>query len=59
MSDEQKRGLDVEDPSPANDEEPDCKKGDSPKSYYYDDATGYEIYQDNGDDGSAEPEEEV
>lgn len=60
MSDEQKRCLDLEDPSPANDEGPAGKEGESPDSYYYDDATGYEIYQDEKDDGGTEePEEEV
>jgi hypothetical protein len=32
------------------------KSGETPKSYYYDDATGYEIYEDEDD---AEPDEQV
>jgi hypothetical protein len=59
MSDEQKPCLDIEDPSPANDPDVAGKEGASPRSYYYDDATGYEAYQDDTDEDSAEPEAEV
>jgi len=47
MSDKENPGLHKENPSPATDEHPDES---SPKSYYYDDATGYEIYQEESDD---------
>lgn len=30
------------------------QNGSLPKSYYYDDATGYEIYKDEGDDEDEE-----
>ena len=35
------------------DEQTDAKSGDAPKSYYYDDSTGYETY-----DAEADPDEE-
>jgi hypothetical protein len=35
------------------------QKGDSERSYYYDDATGYEIYQEEAEENdAAEPEKE-
>ena len=39
-----------DEPSPSE------KSGETPRSYYYDDATGYEIYEDEDD---AEPNEQV
>jgi hypothetical protein len=32
------------------------KSGETPRSYYYDDATGYEIYEEEDD---AEPDEQI
>jgi hypothetical protein len=32
------------------------KNGEAPRSYYYDDATGYELYEDADDD---EPDEQA
>jgi hypothetical protein len=36
--------------APAEDELPHDQNGSVPKSYYYDDATGYEIYREGVDD---------
>jgi hypothetical protein len=49
MSDKQTPSLDEDEPSPARDEESRDQSGLSPKSYYYDDATGYEIYKEETD----------
>lgn len=37
-------------PSPIRDDEPSAEKNQPPKNYYYDDATGYEIYRDETED---------
>ena len=44
----------VNDGTPAEDRHE--KSREAPRSYYYDDATGYEIYEDEDD---AEPDEQV
>lgn len=56
MSDKQNPGLNQGNSLPAEDEQPLDQNESSPKSYYYDDATGYEIYEDEDD---AEPDEQV
>lgn len=44
--------------SPAEDGHSGREKGEeTPRSYYYDDATGYEIYEDDEDD--AEPDDQA
>jgi hypothetical protein len=56
MSDKQNSIPDGQAPA-ADDEEPCELNGSASKSYYYDDSTGYEIYQEenvddeDGDDG--------
>ncbi len=49
MSDKQTPSLDEDESSPARDEESRDQSGSSPKNYYYDDATGYEIYKEETD----------
>lgn len=50
MSDKQNPGLNKDDSLPADDEQPRDQNESAAKSYYYDDATGYEIYSDEIDD---------
>jgi hypothetical protein len=50
MSDKQNPGPDKDDSSPVLDEESGEQNESRPKSYYYDDATGYEIYKEESDD---------
>jgi hypothetical protein len=60
MSDEQKRCLNQADRSRGSDKQPAGEEGESANSYYYDDATGYEVYQDETDDnGGEELEKEI
>jgi hypothetical protein len=54
MSDKQNPSLDKDHSSPASDEQPCDQSESSPKSYYYDDSTGYEIYKDESDDDDEE-----
>jgi len=57
MSDKQNHGPDKDNSSPASDEQSREQNGhdESPaKSYYYDDATGYEIYKEESDDADEE-----
>ncbi len=49
MSDKQNSQPDTE-PSKTNDAQSSEPNGSTPKSYYYDDSTGYEIYKEEGDD---------
>jgi hypothetical protein len=59
MSDKQNPTLDKDESSPAREEESCDQSGSAPKSYYYDDSTGYEIYEEETDDEDAEdPDEE-
>jgi hypothetical protein len=59
MSDKQNPTLDEDESSPAREEESRDQSGASPKSYYYDDSTGYEIYKDKTDtDEEAEDRDE-
>ena len=46
MSNKQNPGLEKDDSAPAEDEQSRDQNGSSPGSYYYDDATGYEIYRE-------------
>ena len=59
MSDKQNPGLNNDNSLPSHDEEPLHQNGSSPKSYYYDDATGYEIYKEESDDDDDDEEEEI
>jgi hypothetical protein len=49
MNDKQNAPADPESPG-TDDEQSQKPNGSEPKSYYYDDSTGYEIYEDDGDD---------
>jgi len=55
MSEKQNPRMDEDDSSQLEDEQSVGQHDASPKSYYYDDSTGYEIYKDESDD-SAEGE---
>jgi len=50
MNDTQSPGLDKDNSLPASDEQSREQNESSPKSYYYDDATGYEIYKEQSND---------
>ena len=54
MSEKQNPGMEKDDSLPVEDEQPSDQNGSPPKSYYYDDATGYEIYKDESDDDEDE-----
>ena len=54
MSDKQNPGLDKDNSSPASDEQSRDQTEALSKSYYYDDATGYEIYKEESDDDEEE-----
>ena len=54
MSDKQNHGLDKDNSSPASDEQSRDQNASPAKSYYYDDATGYEIYKEESDDTDEE-----
>ncbi len=54
MSEKQNPGLEKDDSLPGADEQPCDQNGSPPKSYYYDDATGYEIYKEESDDDEDE-----
>lgn len=49
MRDKQNDRSETDESSPARDDESAREKSETPKSYYYDDATGYEIYKDEDD----------
>ena len=49
MRDKQTPSLDEDESSPARDEESTHETSETPRSYYYDDATGYEIYKEETD----------
>lgn len=49
MNDKQKTPADPELPETGDEQSPEGN-GSELKSYYYDDATGYEIYQDEDED---------
>lgn len=55
MSDKQNGESEAGELSPARDAEPGREKNGTPRSYYYDDATGYEIYEDEDDTETDEP----
>jgi hypothetical protein len=55
MSDKQNGRSETGELSPASDEESAREKSGTPRSYYYDDATGYEIYEDEDDTETDEP----
>jgi hypothetical protein len=54
MTDKQNPRLDKDESSPASGEQPRDQNESLPKSYYYDDATGYEIYKEESDDADEE-----
>ncbi len=54
MSEKQNRRLDKNGSSEIEDEQSDGQDDRSPKSYYYDDSTGYEIYKEDNDDADDE-----
>jgi hypothetical protein len=54
MSDKQNPGLDKDNSSPTADEQSRDQNESPVKSYYYDDATGYEIYKEESDDDEEE-----
>ena len=55
MNEKQNPKLDEDDSAQVRDEQADGAKGSSPKSYYYDDSTGYEIYNEKSDNDEEEP----
>jgi hypothetical protein len=55
MSDKQNPRLNKDNSLPEEDQQRPDQDGPSPESYYYDDATGYEIY-DEGSDNDDEDE---
>ena len=58
MSDKQNLDCREDRSSPADDEESARQQVETPRSYYYDDATGYEIYEEDTDtDEDAEDSE--
>jgi len=54
MSDKQNHGPDKDNSSPAADEQSRDQNESPAKRYYYDDATGYEIYKEESDDADEE-----
>ena len=50
MSNKQNPRSDKDNSSPASDKDSRDQNESPPKSYYYDDATGYEIYKEESDD---------
>ena len=57
MSEKQKPRLEKDNLPPAEDQQPadpNGPNGSPPKSYYYDDSTGYEIYKEESDDDDGE-----
>ncbi len=60
MRDKQNSSLDEDESLPARDEERPPEPSEMPRSYYYDDATGYEIYheQENGEMGEEDNSED-
>ena len=50
MSDKQNPGSNETDSLPERDEQSRDPNESGPKSYYYDDATGYEVYDEEADD---------
>jgi hypothetical protein len=54
MSEKQNPKLVKDDSSPLEGEPSGGQNDPSPKSYYYDDSTGYEIYKEENDDDDDE-----
>jgi hypothetical protein len=54
MRDKQNPSLDEDESLPAREEDSTQEQGETPRSYYYDDATGYEIYEEENDDDEDE-----
>ena len=54
MSDKQNPGFKETDSLPESDEQSGDPNESVPKSYYYDDATGYEVYDEECDDQDEE-----
>ena len=57
MTDKQNDRSETDESLPKRDEESSREK-ETPRSYYYDDATGYEIYQDEDESGEDVDEEQ-
>jgi hypothetical protein len=55
MSDKQNGRSEPDELLPARDEESTREQSETPRSYYYDDATGYEIYEDEDETETDEP----
>lgn len=55
MGDKQNGRPKISESSPASEEESAREKYGTPRSYYYDDATGYEIYEDEDETETDEP----
>lgn len=53
MSEKQNPSVDEDESPPSRDEDSTREKSELPRSYYYDDATGYEIYYEENDDDEA------
>ena len=56
MGDKQNPAVVNDGTSPVDEQSRHEKSGETPGSYYYDDATGYEIYEDEDD---TEPDEQI
>ena len=57
MGDKQNHRLEKDNSPPAEDPQPadqNGRNGSPPKSYYYDDSTGYEIYEEQGEEDDEE-----
>lgn len=54
MSEKQNPVPGKDGPSQVDDEQASVPNGKSPKNYYYDDSTGYEIYREEDDDDDEE-----
>ena len=54
MSEKQNPVPDKDGSSQVDDEQASVPNETSPKNYYYDDSTGYEIYHEENDDGDEE-----
>ena len=54
MSEKQNPKVDTDNSSPGSDQETAREKSERPSSYYYDDTTGYEIYDVEKEDEDVE-----
>lgn len=58
MGDKQNSRLDEDESSPAPADGSEREKSGEPRSYYYDDATGYEIYKEEDETGADADEQD-